>query len=61
MTEMKRRCGFFLDVFGLALPEYLECNLFPESPDPEVCVGHHEVKEAKVRAQKPGKLYLNLI
>ncbi|KAF5288658.1 hypothetical protein FQR65_LT11971 [Abscondita terminalis] len=51
--EMKRRCGFFLDVFGLALPEYLECYLFPESTDPEVCVGHHEVKEAKIRAQKP--------
>ncbi|XP_031338612.1 atrial natriuretic peptide-converting enzyme-like isoform X2 [Photinus pyralis] len=51
--EMKRRCGFFLDVFGLALPDYLECYLFPESPDPEVCVGHHEVKEAKIRSQKP--------
>ncbi|KAF5283577.1 hypothetical protein FQA39_LY17279 [Lamprigera yunnana] len=51
--EMKRRCGFFLDVFGLALPEYLKCYLFPESTDSEVCVGHYEVKEAKIRAQKP--------
>lgn len=53
--ETKRRCGFFLDVFGLPLPEYLECGLFPESTDSEICVGHKEVKDAKLRAQKPGK------
>lgn len=40
-------------MFGLALPDYLECGLFPESADPDVCVGHHEVKEAQLRAQKP--------
>ncbi|GJQ67502.1 SCRASP2 [Trypoxylus dichotomus] len=51
--ETKRRCGFFLDVFGLSLPDYLECELFPESPNPEVCVGHHEVKEAKIRSMRP--------
>ncbi|XP_025832340.1 atrial natriuretic peptide-converting enzyme-like [Agrilus planipennis] len=51
--ETKRRCGFFLDVFGLALPNYLECGLFPDSSDPEKCVGHKEVMEAKLRAQKP--------
>ncbi|XP_046674346.1 atrial natriuretic peptide-converting enzyme-like [Homalodisca vitripennis] len=52
-AETKRRCGFFLDVFGLTLPEYLECELFPESEDSDVCVGHREVIEADLRAQKP--------
>lgn len=56
-TENKRRCGFFLDVFGLALPEYLDCALFPESSDPNICVGHHEVKAAKLRASRPGKYF----
>ncbi|XP_069704892.1 uncharacterized protein [Periplaneta americana] len=51
--ETKRRCGFFLDVFGLSLPDYLDCQLFPESPDPDVCVGHQEVIDAKIRAQQP--------
>ncbi|XP_067011230.2 atrial natriuretic peptide-converting enzyme [Anabrus simplex] len=51
--ETKRRCGFFLEVFGLTLPEYLECALFPETPDTDVCVGHQEVREAEIRAQKP--------
>ena len=53
--ETKRRCGFFLNVFGLTLPEYLDCNLFPESPDPDVCIGHNEVKEAKLKSERPGK------
>ncbi|XP_022915652.1 atrial natriuretic peptide-converting enzyme-like isoform X2 [Onthophagus taurus] len=52
-AETKRRCGFFLDVFGLPLPDYLDCSLFPESADPDVCVGHNEVKEAKQRSLKP--------
>ncbi|KAK9890042.1 hypothetical protein WA026_008852 [Henosepilachna vigintioctopunctata] len=51
--ETKKRCGFFLDVFGLTLPDYLECRLFPETPDPNICVGYEEVKEAKKRAQTP--------
>lgn len=54
-TETKRRCGFFLDVFGLSLPDYLDCQLFPESPDSDVCVGHQEVIDAKIRAQQPGE------
>ncbi|PSN50388.1 hypothetical protein C0J52_17035, partial [Blattella germanica] len=52
--ETKRRCGFFLDVFGLSLPDYLDCQLFPESADSDVCVGHQEVIDAKIRAQQPG-------
>nr|XP_023018355.1 uncharacterized protein LOC111507297 [Leptinotarsa decemlineata] len=51
--ETKRRCGFFLDVFGLALPEYLDCELFPESTNPNLCVGHHEVKQAKLHEARP--------
>jgi atrial natriuretic peptide-converting enzyme len=50
-----RRCGFFFDVFGLELPEYLTCNLFAESQNPDECVGAKEVREAQKRAQKPGK------
>ncbi|XP_071441683.1 atrial natriuretic peptide-converting enzyme-like [Hetaerina americana] len=52
-AETKRRCGFFLDVFGLSLPDYLDCDFFPESPDPEVCVGHAEVLEAEARSRQP--------
>ncbi|XP_033366977.1 uncharacterized protein LOC117243520 [Bombus vosnesenskii] len=49
----KRRCGFFLEVFGLTLPEYLECDLFPENSNPDECVGHQEVLEAARRAERP--------
>ncbi|XP_017789542.1 PREDICTED: atrial natriuretic peptide-converting enzyme-like [Habropoda laboriosa] len=51
--QTKRRCGFFLDVFGLSLPDYLECDLFPENSNPDECVGHQEVLEAAHRAEKP--------
>ncbi|XP_030746178.1 atrial natriuretic peptide-converting enzyme-like [Sitophilus oryzae] len=47
--ETKRRCGFFLEVFGLALPKYLECSLFPESSDENVCIGQKEYNETKDR------------
>ncbi|KAK1127010.1 hypothetical protein K0M31_004624 [Melipona bicolor] len=49
----KRRCGFFLDVFGLSLPEYLECDLFPENSNPDECVGQQEVLEAARKAERP--------
>ncbi|KAK9505394.1 hypothetical protein O3M35_009463 [Rhynocoris fuscipes] len=52
-AETKRRCGFFLEVFGLTLPEYLDCEIFPESEDQNVCIGHKEVKMAEIRAQRP--------
>ncbi|XP_076662146.1 uncharacterized protein LOC143365660 [Halictus rubicundus] len=51
--QTKRRCGFFLDVFGLTLPQYLECEKFPENSNPDECVGHQEVLEAARRAEKP--------
>ncbi|KAK0171613.1 hypothetical protein PV328_005044 [Microctonus aethiopoides] len=52
-NEMTRRCGFFLNVFSLKLPDYLGCEYFPENADSDVCVGHHEVIEAAKRAEKP--------
>ncbi|KMQ87847.1 atrial natriuretic peptide-converting enzyme, partial [Lasius niger] len=53
--ETKNRCGFFLKVFGLSLPDYLECELFPDNPNSDECIGHHEVIEAASRAAKPGE------
>ncbi len=47
--ETMRRCGFFFDVFGLELPEYLNSKLFTDSLDPEECVGRQELKEWKNR------------
>lgn len=61
IIETMRRCGFFLEVFGLSMPDYLQCEIFPESTDTDVCLGNREVKEAKIRAEKPGKYkYKNL-
>lgn len=37
-----QRCGFFFDVFGLELPEYLTCKLFSDSENPDECVGGKE-------------------
>ncbi|KAJ2948212.1 hypothetical protein O0L34_g10022 [Tuta absoluta] len=51
--ETMRRCGFFLEVFGLSMPDYLQCDMFPESSDTDVCLGNREVKEARFRAAKP--------
>lgn len=55
LLETIRRCGFFLKVFSLSLPDFLECDLFPENSDPDVCVGYNEVREAARRAEKPGE------
>lgn len=56
-----RRCGFFLEVFGLSMPDYLQCDIFPESTDTDVCLGNREVKEARFRAAKPGSyIIINL-
>ncbi|XP_043284206.1 atrial natriuretic peptide-converting enzyme isoform X2 [Venturia canescens] len=52
-SQTIRRCGFFLKVFALHLPDYLECDLFPENDDSDVCVGYREVVEAAKRAEKP--------
>lgn len=60
-SETKRRCGFFLDVFGLTLPDYLDCSLFPEKPERGQCVGYQEVKLAKIRAQQPGNYISEIV
>jgi hypothetical protein len=41
-------------VFGLTLPEYLDCDLFPKKPERGQCIGYQEVKQAELRAQRPG-------
>lgn len=64
ILEMTRRCGFFLNVFGLKMPDYLDCAYFPENANSDVCVGHHEAKEAAKRAERPGRMsvhYLNTV
>lgn len=54
-TETMRRCGFFLEVFGLTMPDYLQCDIFPESTDTDVCLGNREVTEGRFRDAMPGK------
>ncbi|KAI8037280.1 uncharacterized protein LOC128255857 [Drosophila gunungcola] len=52
-TETMRRCGFFFDVFGLSLPEYLNCKLFKDFPSSEDCVGVDEVRDVMQAATHP--------
>lgn len=54
-TETMRRCRFFFNVFGLELPDYLSCNQFTDSNNPDICVGQKQMREAYNRALKPGK------
>ncbi|XP_055917784.1 uncharacterized protein LOC129950036 isoform X2 [Eupeodes corollae] len=52
-TETMRRCGFFFDVFGLNLPEYLNCNLFKDFNNSDECVGLHQVRDVMIAARNP--------
>lgn len=52
-AETNFRCGFFFDVFGLNLPEYLDCKMLTDSPDSNVCIGWHEVQDARRREAEP--------
>lgn len=52
-TETMRRCGFFFDVFGLSLPEYLNCKLFKDFENPEDCVGLDQVREVMIASTNP--------
>ncbi|KAH8407555.1 hypothetical protein KR222_005316 [Zaprionus bogoriensis] len=52
-TETMRRCGFFFDVFGLSLPEYLNCKLFKDFSSAEDCVGLDEVREVMISSANP--------
>lgn len=53
--EMMRRCQFFFNVFGLELPEYLSCDQFADSKNPDICVGQKQMREAYQRQLKPSK------
>ncbi|KAM8714226.1 hypothetical protein ACLKA7_014377 [Drosophila subpalustris] len=52
-TETMRRCGFFFDVFGLSLPEYLNCKLFKDFSSAEDCVGLDEVRDVMTSSANP--------
>lgn len=39
----------------------MECDLFPENADPNICVGHSEVLEAEKRAERPSEYKLRHI
>ncbi|XP_067631299.1 uncharacterized protein Corin isoform X2 [Eurosta solidaginis] len=52
-TETMRRCSFFFDVFGLSLPEYLNCKLFKDFENPEDCVGLDQVREVMIASTNP--------
>lgn len=56
-----RRCGFFLEVFGLTMPDYLQCDIFPESTDTDVCLGNREVADARFRDAMPGNTGVELL
>lgn len=58
-VETTRRCGFFFDVFGLGLPDYLNCNILTDTTDPDICIGLKEVQMARIRAQKPGTIFFS--
>lgn len=51
--ETMRRCGFFFDVFGLNLPEYLNCKLFKDFESPEDCVGFIQVRDVMMAFINP--------
>ncbi|KAM7345094.1 corin serine peptidase isoform 1-T4 [Cochliomyia hominivorax] len=52
-TETMRRCGFFFDVFGLSLPEYLNCKLFKDFESPDDCVGLEQVQSVMIASANP--------
>lgn len=37
--EARRRCEFFMSVYHVEWPDGLDCDLLPESSDPDICVG----------------------
>ena len=53
-----QRCGFFFDVFGLTLPDYLSCKLFKDFDDPEECVGMQQVDEVDMEIENPSKYFV---
>lgn len=55
--EMMRRCNFFFNVFGLEIPDYLECSQFTDSNNPDICIGQRQIRESYNRALKPGNCH----
>lgn len=53
--ETMRRCGFFFEVFGLELPEYLSCGVFIESSNADDCVGQLEMNKSIKMELEPGE------
>lgn len=41
-VEAFRKCTFFFEVLSLKLLDPKECELLPQSTDPDVCIGHAE-------------------
>ncbi|XP_065222047.1 uncharacterized protein LOC135846721 [Planococcus citri] len=42
--ETQRRCGIFLEIFGLQFPEKFDCSWCPSHNSTEECIGHNEMK-----------------
>ncbi|XP_076325862.1 atrial natriuretic peptide-converting enzyme-like isoform X2 [Tachypleus tridentatus] len=40
--EAIRKCNFFLGVFALSWPDGIDCENFPDSQDPQECIGNME-------------------
>lgn len=56
---MMRRCQFFFNVFGLELPEYLSCDQFADSKNPDICVGQKQMRDAYQRQLKPSEFSID--
>lgn len=49
--ETIRKCDFFLGVFSVSWPEELNCDDLPDSPDPDICVGHEQMKSLETSSR----------
>ncbi|XP_054720669.1 atrial natriuretic peptide-converting enzyme-like [Uloborus diversus] len=49
--ETVHRCDFFLGVFSLSWPDKMSCEDLPDSTDPEVCVGHEQMRSIEIAAR----------
>ncbi|CAL1281953.1 unnamed protein product [Larinioides sclopetarius] len=49
--ETIRKCDFFLGVFSVSWPDELICDDLPESPDPDICIGHEQMRNLDMTAR----------
>lgn len=56
-NETMHRCGFFFDVFGLSLPDYLNCKLFKDFDDPDECIGMQQVHNVNIEQRNPSRSF----